>query len=123
MKFLDDLKVHAHWLLRVALASVFIYHGFMKFPVGGFAQAMGMPVFVALLVALAELGGGILVLVGGFTKDIVTRLGALAIVPVMLGAIFMVHLKNGWNIMNGGAEFVTVLLLVALYFVIKGNDK
>ena len=87
MDFFNSLKPIAPWLLRIALASVFIYHGLAKFPVSGFAQAMGFPFIVALLVTLAEVGGGLLVLIGGFTKEIVTRLGALAIIPVMLGAI------------------------------------
>jgi putative oxidoreductase len=123
MKFLDSLKPVAPWLLRIALASVFISHGLLKFPVENFAKEMGYPTVIALLVALAEVGGGILVLVGGFTKEIVTRLGAAAIAVVMLGAIVKVHFKNGWLVSAGGSEFVVVLLLVALYLLIKGNDK
>ena len=54
---LDSLKPHAHWLLRVALASVFIYHGIGKLmDLGAFSQMMGLPTAVAGLVALAELG-------------------------------------------------------------------
>ena len=81
---------------------------------------------VALLVALAEFGGGIAIIVGGFTKDWITRLGALSIVPVMIGAITMVHWGQ-WNFVPsdshpmGGMEFQVTLLLIALYFVIRGN--
>lgn len=124
----------AHWLLRLALASVFIYHGYDKFFVTGaanFATMMGLNEVVAYLVALAELAGGILVLVGGFTNSLVTRLGALVTIPVMLGAIFMVHLKPGfkWAFTAspthpmGGIEFQVVLVLVALYLVIVGNGE
>ncbi len=36
---LDSLKPHAHWLLRIGLASVFIFHGIGKaMALGGFAQ-------------------------------------------------------------------------------------
>ena len=39
---LDSLKPHAHWLLRIGLASVFIFHGIGKaMALGGFAQMMG----------------------------------------------------------------------------------
>ncbi len=41
---LDSLKPHAHWLLRIGLASVFIFHGIGKaMALGGFAQMMGLP--------------------------------------------------------------------------------
>ena len=40
---LDSLKPHAHWLLRIGLASVFIFHGIGKaMALGGFAQMMGL---------------------------------------------------------------------------------
>jgi putative oxidoreductase len=126
MKFLDDLSPHAHWLPRIALASVFLYHGTSKLMnLSGTAEMMGgMP--MAVLAALMETGGGLLIIVGAFGKDVLTRLGGLLIAPVMLGAIFMVHWGQ-WNFMPseshpmGGMELQVVLLLLALYFVIRGN--
>jgi len=88
---------------------------------------MGLPEFVAYLVVLAELGGGILVLAGGFMNSMVTRLGALATIPVMVGAIVKAHWGR-WSFTPaegfpmGGMEFQTVLILVALYLLIKGNS-
>ncbi len=124
---LDSLKPHAHWLLRIGLASVFLYHGSGKFmDLGGFSQMTGLPTAVAALVALAEVAGGIGIIVGAFTNDLITRLAGLAIVPVMLGAIFMVHWGR-WDFMAaegfpmGGMEFQVVLLLTALFFVVMGN--
>ena len=124
---LDSLKPHAHWLLRVALASVFVYHGMGKvIAFGGFVEMSGLPMPVAALVAFAEVAGGVGIIVGAFTNDLVTRLAGLAIVPVMLGAIFMVHWGQ-WNFLAsdshpmGGIEFQTVLLLIALYFLVTGN--
>ncbi len=117
----------AHWLLRIALASVFLYHGLDKFPqLDMMAQGMGMPVFMIAMVAVMETLGGLGILVGGFTKDWVTRLSALALVPVMLGAIVMVHWGR-WAFTAteshpmGGMEFQVVLLLLALFFLIRGN--
>ena len=124
---LDSLKPHAHWLLRIGLASVFLYHGSGKLmDLGGFSQMTGLPTAVAALVALAEVAGGIGIIVGAFTNDLITRLAGLAIVPVMLGAIFMVHWGR-WDFMAaegfpmGGMEFQVVLLLTALFFVVMGN--
>ena len=118
---------HAHWLLRVALAGVFIYHGVGKLAgIEQFAQMMNLSYAVALLVALAEFGGGVLVLLGGFTRSWVTRLGASFFVPVLLGAIMMVHWGQ-WNFVAneaypmGGSEFQVTLLLISIYLLIKGN--
>ena len=75
--------------------------------------------------------GGAFILLGGASRVTpaaawVTRLGAAMIIPVMLGAIVMVHWGQ-WNFLPsqthpiGGMEFQVVLLLVSLYFVAKGN--
>jgi putative oxidoreductase len=125
--FLDSLAPKAHWLLRLAILTVFLFHGVDKFGnLGGFAEMAGMPVFVALLVALAEAGGAVLVFAGGFLKDWMTRVGAVVILPVMLGAIAMVHWGQ-WHFMAteshpmGGMQFQVTLVLVLLYLAIKGN--
>ena len=123
----QKLATSAHWTLRIALASVFIFHGWMKLKgIEGFAQMMNLSYTVALLVALAEFAGGVLVLAGAVTRDWVTRLGAAFFIPVMAGAIAMVHWGQ-WNFVPnadfpmGGSEFQVTLLLVSLYFVLKGN--
>ena len=72
------LTSNAHWLLRIALASVFIYHGLLKFQdLEGFAQMLPISYLQVVLVALAETGGGLLVLVGGIRDgwifDLATR--------------------------------------------------
>lgn len=129
MTLFRSLTPHAHWLLRLALGSVFLYHGLTKFPaLDGLAEMMGMPVFAIGLLALAETLGALLVLAGGAGWDWMSRLGGLLIAPVMLGAIFMVHLQHGWNSVNMGSgnmgrgiEFQFTLLLIALYFVFVGN--
>jgi putative oxidoreductase len=125
--FLDSFKPNAHWLLRIALASVFIFHGWGKvMNLGGFSEMLGLPVAVIALVTFAELAGGIGIIAGAFTKDLITRLSGLALVPVLLGAIFMVHWGR-WNFTPaegfpmGGMEFQVVLLLLALYFLVMGN--
>ena len=124
---LDSLKPHAHWLLRIGLAGVFLFHGLYKvINFGGFSQMMGLPTSVAALVTFAELAGGVGIIVGAFTNDLITRLAGLAMAPIVLGAIFMVHWGR-WNFAPaeefpmGGMEFQVVLLLTALYFLVMGN--
>lgn len=128
---MNSLANKADWLLRAGLAAVFIFHGIGKFSgmgIAGFSEMMGLPYVAALLVGLAEVGGGFGIIIGGFTSSLITRLSALAIIPVMLGAIFMVHWGQ-WSFMAseshpmGGAEFQVVLLLMAVFFVLRGNGQ
>lgn len=125
------LTTNAHWLLRIALASVFIFHGALKFMnLEGFAQMLPISYLQVVLVALAETTGGLLVLLGGFRgdalSDLATRVGAAMNVPVIIGAIAIVHWGR-WNFVPsethpmGGFEFQAVLLLVMLFLVITGN--
>jgi putative oxidoreductase len=128
MKF---LSTNAHWLLRIALASVFIYHGLLKFSnLDGFAQMLPISDTEVVLVALAETAGGLLVLLGGFRQDklsdLATRVGAALNIPVIIGAISMVHWGR-WNFVPnethpmGGFQFQAVLLLIMFFLVITGN--
>ncbi len=129
MKFLTS---NAHFLLRISLASVFIYHGILKFMnLDGFAQMLPISYMMVVLVALAETGGGLLVLLGGLRDDamadMATRVGAALNIPVLIGAIALVHWGQ-WNFVPsethpmGGFEFQAVLILVSLYLVITGNQ-
>jgi putative oxidoreductase len=64
---------------------------------------------------------------GAFKSDLITRLSGLAIAPVMLGAILLVHWGR-WSFTPaegfpmGGMEFQVVLLLIAVFFLISGNS-
>ena len=119
---MNALSKHVHWLMRLSAAATFFLHGSMKIPADGFAQGMGLPLAVAWAVALGELAAGALLIVGAFTKPVLTKLGGLIAVVIMIGAIGMVHFKNGWNVSTGGAEFAAILLAVGAYFAVKGND-
>ncbi len=128
MKSLTKLSQHGHWLLRGAIASVFIYHGLGKFQnLAPMANMMNIPIVVLFLVAAAETVGGALIIFGGFLKDWMTRIGALILMPVMLGAIQMVHWGQ-WHFKvtethpMGGMQFPVTLLLVLLYLFVKGNS-
>ncbi len=123
-----DLSAQAHWLVRLPFAAVFLFHGVGKFAdMAGFAAMMELPLFAAWLVALAEIAGGLGILIGGVLRTgLVTRLGGLATVPVMLGAIVMVHWGQ-WSFVAsdthpmGGMEFQVLLLGIGLWFALVGN--
>ena len=128
---MNILKTNAHWLLRIALASVLLFHGVLKFTnLEAFAQMLPISYTEVVLVALAETGGGLLVILGGLHNnrlfDLATRVGAALNIPVLVGAIAIVHWGR-WNFVPseshpmGGFEFQAVLLLLTLYLVITGN--
>ena len=91
-------------VLRVVLAAVFITHGYAKVFGMGFSGVTGMfskmgvplPMIMAPIVALVEFLGGIALLLGAFT-----RAAAFLIACDMLGAIILVHAKNGYAAPKG----------------------
>lgn len=93
--------------LRVSSGALFIAHGLMKVFVFtlpgtvGFFESLGLPGFLAYLTIIAEVGGGLALILG-----VATRLVSLALIPVLLGATW-VHSGNGWvfSSPNGGWEF------------------
>ena len=104
----SDLIPYGALLLRVALGTLFISHGLLKLlvikPAGttAYFRSLGLPGFVGYLTMAAELGGGTLLILG-----IATSLIAVALVPLILGTIYMVHGSKGWLFTNegGGWEF------------------
>ena len=132
MKLQDRLNANAHWLLRLAIVGVFLYHGILKFSdLDGFANMLPISYTQVVFVGLANIGSVLLIL-GGFRKDLfsdlATRIGAVLNIPVMIGAITLVHWGR-WNFVPtdthplGGMEFQVILILVMVYLAISGNKK
>lgn len=124
-----SLRSVAPLALRLGVGLVFIVHGWSKLSDGpaGFAQmlsGMGVaaPLLFAWLVTLAELVGGVLLVLG-----LLTRLATLPLIATMVGAIVMV--KASLGIIAGpdapmpGAEVDIALLagLVALLLLGPGR--
>lgn len=101
-----DLAV---FLIRLALGLVFIFHGWGKLGnLAGTAEfflSVGVPAFLATIVALVEFAGGIMMILG-----IWTRVVAWFFAIIMLGAILFAKASKGF----GGYEFELVLLLASL---------
>ena len=130
MKLQYVLTNNAHWLLRIGVVSVFLYHGILKFSnLEGFATMLPVAYTELVFVALAEVGS-VLVILGGFRNDVLsdlaTRIGAALNIPIMIGAIGLIHWGR-WNFVPndsypmGGMEFQVTLALLLLYLVITGN--
>ena len=110
-------------MLRVVLGVVFFAHGAQKMlgwfggygfhgTMGAFTQ-MGMPAALAFLIICTEFFGGLGLIVG-----LLTRIAALGVGGLMVGAIFMVHLANGffmnWMGTQKGEGFEYHLLALAM---------
>jgi putative oxidoreductase len=112
-------------ILRIVSALVFFYHGsailFGAFGGPGpqrFAGFLHAPVLIGYLVGLAQFLGALAMLTGVFI-----RLGAASIAVVMLGAIFLVHWKHGFDVSKGGIEFALTQLLIAVALLLTGAGK
>ncbi|KCV82113.1 DoxX family protein [Actibacterium atlanticum] len=98
---------YAATVLRVSSGVLFLAHGLLKvnvFTVAGtvgYFESLGLPGLLAYLTIFAELAGGVALILG-----VATRLTALALIPVLLGATW-VHSGNGWlfSAEGGGWEF------------------
>jgi putative oxidoreductase len=115
----------AVFLLRVSLGVMFLAHSvilkLLTFGLAGtaaFFVGIGLPGSLAYLTFGAELAGGILLILG-----VQTRWVALALSPILLGAIFWVHAKNGWMFgnPNGGWEYPLYLFVLCAAQVLLGD--
>jgi putative oxidoreductase len=109
-------------VLRVGVGTVFFNHGRQKLFVFGFAGVtdafthMGVPLpgIMGPLIALLEVFGAIAIIAGFLTRPL-----ALAFACDMLGAIFLVQLKNGFS--HFELEFLLLASSVALLFTGAGR--
>ncbi|PAE23800.1 DoxX family protein [Bacillus sp. 7894-2] len=113
-----------HFILRAILGLIFFIHGLSKFQGGisntaGFFESIGIPGFMAYIVAVIELAGGIALILGIGTK-IVSVLFAV----IMLGAIFTAKLSLGLlgNGQMAGYELDLILLAASIYFVLAKDS-
>jgi len=114
-------------IARVFLGLVILPHGLQKLLglFGGYGfnatieyfVSTGIPSVVAVLIILGE-SFGALFLVLGF----ISRISASGIVIIMLGAVFMVHIQNGffmnWIGSQAGEGFEYHLLALGLAFIV-----
>jgi putative oxidoreductase len=99
---------YAALLLRLTLGALFLTHGAIKLfvftPAGtaGFFAAIGLPPALAYLVIAGEVLGGIALILG-----IWTRIIAIVLTPILIGAIVTVHGAAGFSFSNpnGGWEY------------------
>jgi putative oxidoreductase len=109
-------------ILRITLGVMFLTHSvLLKVITYGFDgttqffASIGLPAAVAYLTIFAEAIGGALLVLG-----IGTRIVALALIPILVGATW-VHIGNGWVFSNtgGGWEYPVFLIIVSLVVALQ----
>lgn len=109
--------------LRIALALMYLSHAIiLKIVMLGFAGTsaafvgLGLPWWLSYPVILVEVAGGVLLLLGVWT-----RLVALALLPILVGG-FIVKFPNGWlfDYPGGGWEYLAYLILLSLVQAVLG---
>ncbi len=111
-------------LLRISQGLLFLVHGSIKLfvftPAGtaGYFQSLGLPGFLAYLTIAAELLGGAALVLGVYSRAV-----ALALVPVMLGALFTAHAGKGFlfSAPGGGWEFPAFWTVTLVVQVLLGE--
>ena len=120
-------------ITRVVLGVVIFAHGAQK-ALGWFGgaglngtidslnQYYGIPGFLTVLVTAAEFLGGL-----GLITGTLTRVAAAGVIPVMIGAILIVHVSNGFfmnwfgNQPGEGFEFHLLVIAMSALLVFKGG--
>jgi putative oxidoreductase len=117
-------------LLRIVLGGIMAAHGAQKLfgwfggpglrGTAGMCDAIAyrMPFLMACGLALAEFGGGVSLAAG-----LLTPLGALAVVTVMINAVYLVHWAKGFFVANGGYEFNLLIAASAVALAAIGPGR
>jgi len=123
---MNDTKnaLYAALVLRVTLGILFIAHGLLKLfvftPAGtaGYLESLGLPGLLAYPMILAELGGGLALIAGIYTRWV-----SLAMIVTPLAAIIFVHGDKGWLFTNagGGWEFPAFWVVVLVVQSLLGD--
>ena len=116
---------------RIILGIVFFAHGAQKMLgwFGGFGfsgtvdafDKMGMPAPLAYFIIFVEFFGALSMIFG-----LLSRLGGLGNTALMLGAIFTVHMRNGFymnwfgNQKGEGFEFHLLVIALAVLILVRG---
>jgi putative oxidoreductase len=110
---------HLLSLLRIVTGFLFIQHGGQK--VLGFPAPQHAPFELFSIMGLAgamELVGGLLIIIGLFTRPVSFVLSGL-----MAFAYFMAHAGQGfWPLLNGG-ELAALYCFVFLYLSVAGGGE
>ena len=113
--FMRPYESHTYALMRIVAGLLFLWHGSQKllsFPV---EARDGTPAFITYIAGPIELVGGILVMIGLFT-----RWAAFLCSGLMAAAYWMAHGTNALFPIQNQGELAALYCFVFLYIAAKG---
>lgn len=123
---LDRYRNQGLFILRLGIGIMFICHGFPKLragpetwaKLGGALSAVGInfaPTFMGFMATISEFGGGILLILGLFTRP-----ACFFLLNTMIVATAM-HLKNGDSFVKYSHALEAGILFFSLLFIGPGK--
>ncbi len=122
-------------IARVALGLLMLPHGLQKtFGLFGgygfkgtmdwFTGTMNIPWVLGVFIIMAEFLGAIALIAG-----LATRFWASVMIPLMIGAVYLVHIPNGWfmnwngNLKGEGFEYHIAIIFLSIIVLINGGGR
>jgi len=105
-------------ILRIMLGLLFLAHGTTKmlgFPVSQYTPAAGAMETMTMVTGTLELAGGVLIVLGLFT-----RITAFILAGFMAVAYFWAHAPMGFHPINNYGELAIMFCFVFLYLAAAG---
>jgi putative oxidoreductase len=116
-KWLNSLQPWGALLMRLLLSASMIYHGYDKViphaalnHYSHYIATLGLPAWLGYVSAFTELIGGVLLLVGLFT-----RLAAALVAINMYVAFFTVGIHQGFGIYSGILALAVIATMLLFY--------
>lgn len=130
----NRLSCVADWIMRAALALIFMTAGYNKLFVLGpekFAAAVNIPLLLSWCAILGELGSGIAILAGGMLKnktgEWITRMSGALMVFIMVIAFALVKIK-GFDKgflpgLQGIYDMIAITAMSLYYTLLPGQSR
>jgi putative oxidoreductase len=118
----------ASLVLRLGLGAIFVFHGFLKLAYGASQWSPDLNPQIQVAVAYGETIAGI-----AFLAGFLTRVAALGIIAIMIGAITSVTGKldfvpmensaawNGVNVTGTGYEYNVAIIVMCVALILLGS--
>lgn len=116
--FMSGFNSHGYALLRIVTGFLFLWHGSQKllgFPVSPHGDA---PAFITYIAGPIELAGGILVMIGLFT-----RWSAFLASGLMAAAYWTAHGTKALLPLQNGGELAALYCFVFLFISTQGGGR
>src|SRR3989338_272429 len=123
-EYIKKYSNYLYFVFRVFVGLMFFLHGAQKFgiigngSINGVAQVFGFPIWLAYIVGIVELTGGLLIALGIFT-----RTTAFISLIQMAVALIIALFPSGWNPVANGGEPALLFFSAFLVIIAYGARK